>query len=157
MTDRARIASLPDETPVEDLPLRQVTINRLRVGGVLTLGDLRATPDRELLRLRRFGPYALADVRALVPVPAEDRAATPAGEVTIAGRAFLLGALYAPRRDGRGRPFKPRRLLEHSAAGLLPGGRVRVATPDGRQLLMGGEEWAAWAGEPAGDDHTTAG
>jgi hypothetical protein len=147
VTDRARVDSLPDETPVEDLPLRQVTINRLRVGGVLTLGDLRATPDRELLRLRRFGRYALADVRALVPVPA----ATPGSEVTIAGRSFLLGAAYAPRRDGRGRPFKPRRLLEYSADGLLPGGRVRVAMPDCRRLLIGGEEWAAWAGEPVGD------
>jgi hypothetical protein len=70
------------------------------------------------------------------------------GEVTIAGRTFLLGALYAPRRAGRGRPFKPRRLLEHSADSLLPGGRVRVATPDGRRLLMSGAAWAAWAGEP---------
>jgi len=151
MTDRARVSSLPDETPIEDLPLRQVTINRLRVGGVLTLGELRATPDRELLRLRRFGSHALADVRALVPVPAEDWAAIPGGEVTIAGRTFLLGALYAPRRGGQGRPFKPRRLLEHSADSVLPGGRVRVATADGRRLLMGGEEWAAWAGEPVAD------
>jgi DNA-directed RNA polymerase alpha subunit len=77
VTDRARIASLPDETPVEDLPLRQVTINRLRVGGVLTLGDLRATPDRELLRLRHFGSHALADVRSLVPPPAGPSAGTP--------------------------------------------------------------------------------
>ena len=68
-------------------------------------------------------------------------------EVTIAGRRFTLGTVYAPRRGGRGRPFKPRRLLEHSADSLLPGGRVRVATPAGRRLLMGGEEWAAWAGE----------
>ena len=147
MTGRTSVASLPDETPVEDLPLRQVTSNRLRVGGVLTLGDLKATPDRELLRLRRFGSHALADVRALVPVPAEDRAAIPGGEVTIAGRSFMLGALYALRRDGRGRPFKPRRLLEHSADNLLPGGRVRVAAADGRRLLMGGEEWAAWAAD----------
>ena len=69
MTDRASAASLPDETPIEDLPLRQVTINRLRVAGILTLGDLRATPDRELLRLRHFGPHSLAEVRALVPAP----------------------------------------------------------------------------------------
>ena len=57
-------------------------------------------PDHELLRLRRFGPLALADVRALVPAPAEDWVAVPGGEVTIAGRAFRLGALYAPRRGG---------------------------------------------------------
>ena len=73
MTDRSRVASLPDETPVEELPLRQITINRLRVGGVLTLGELRATPDRELLRLRHFGPHSLAEVRAVVPAPAGDR------------------------------------------------------------------------------------
>ncbi len=69
MTDRARVASLPDETPVEELPLPRITINRLRVAGVLTLGELRAMSDRELLRLRHFGPHALADVRALVPAP----------------------------------------------------------------------------------------
>ena len=32
MTDRARVSSLPDETLVEDLPLRQHTINALRAG-----------------------------------------------------------------------------------------------------------------------------
>ena len=69
MTDRARVASLPDETPVEDLPLRQYTINALRAGHVLTLGDLRAMGDRELMTLRNFGRVALADVRALVPAP----------------------------------------------------------------------------------------
>ena len=69
MTDRAW-ASLPDETPVGDLPLRRPTINALRAGGILTLGDLRATSDRELLRLRRFGRGTLADVRAIVPPPA---------------------------------------------------------------------------------------
>ena len=69
MSDRVSVASLPDETLVEELPLPRSTINRLRVGGVLTLGDLRAMPDRELLRLRHFGPHSLADVRALVPAP----------------------------------------------------------------------------------------
>jgi DNA-directed RNA polymerase alpha subunit len=63
------IRSLPDETPVEDLPLRRFTINALRLGGVLTLGELRAMGDRELMTLRNFGRVALADVRALVPVP----------------------------------------------------------------------------------------
>ena len=145
--DHARVGSLPDEALLEELPLPRVTINRLRVGGVMTLGELRAMDDRELLRLRHFGPHSLAEVRALVPAPAGLAAATPGSEVTIAGRTFLLGALYAPRRGGRGRPFKSRRLLEHSADSLLPGGRVRVATADGRRLLMGGEEWTAWAGE----------
>jgi DNA-directed RNA polymerase alpha subunit len=69
VTDRASAASLPDETPIEDLPLPLGTVNRLRVAGVLTLGQLRAMPDHELLRLRRFGLHSLADVRALVPAP----------------------------------------------------------------------------------------
>ena len=72
MTDRARAASLPDETPVEDLPLRQRTSGALRAAGVLTLGELRAMPDRELLRLRHFGRGTLAEVRALVSPPEAD-------------------------------------------------------------------------------------
>jgi DNA-directed RNA polymerase alpha subunit len=67
------VRSLPDETPVEDLPLRQYTINALRAGGVLTLGDLRLMRDRELLTLRRFGRRLLADVRFLVPAPEGER------------------------------------------------------------------------------------
>jgi DNA-directed RNA polymerase alpha subunit len=69
VTDRARVASLPDETPVEDLPLRSFTINALRAGHVLTLGELRAMRDRELMALRNFGRAAFADVRSLVPAP----------------------------------------------------------------------------------------
>ena len=69
MTDRARVASLPDETPVEDLPLRQYTVNALRAGHVLTLGELRAMRDRELMALRNFGRAAFADVRSLVLAP----------------------------------------------------------------------------------------
>ena len=72
MTDRAAAASLPAGTPVEDLPLRPATINALRAGGVLTLGELRAMPDRELLRLRHFGRGTLAEVRAIVPLPEAD-------------------------------------------------------------------------------------
>jgi DNA-directed RNA polymerase alpha subunit len=69
VTDQAPAASLPDETPVEELPLRPVERNALLAGGLRTLGDLRATPDRELLRLRHFGPHSLADVWAPVPAP----------------------------------------------------------------------------------------
>ena len=69
MTDRTRVASLPEETPIEDLPLPRSTINRLRVAGVLTLGELRAMRDRELMALRNLGRAALADVRSLVPAP----------------------------------------------------------------------------------------
>jgi hypothetical protein len=67
VTDRGWTARQPDGTLVGELPLRATTINALRSGGVLTLGELRAMGDRELRRLRRFGDAALADVRFLVP------------------------------------------------------------------------------------------
>ena len=71
-------------------------------------------------------------------------------EVTIAGRVFRLGAVYAPSPGGRGHhgPNPPRRLLEHTADSVLPGGRVTAATvPAGKRRTMTGDEWAAWAGE----------
>ena len=118
------------------------TVTALRAGGVLTLGELRAMGDRELLRLRRFGPAALVDVRLLVPAPAGSRAASAGGEVTIAGRAFRLGAVYAPRPGARG--HKPCRLLGYTADSLLPGGRVQVAVlPKGRR-----RSWPGRSGRP---------
>jgi RNA polymerase alpha subunit len=72
MTERARVASLPDEAPVEDLPLRLVTVNRLRRARVRTLGQLRGMRDRELLALRLFGRGSLAEVRAIVLSPEAD-------------------------------------------------------------------------------------
>jgi hypothetical protein len=67
-------------------------------------------------------------------------------EVTIAGRPFRLGAVYAPRRGSYGQ--KPRRLLRYTADSLVPGGRVTIAmVPSGKERVMTGEEWAAWAGE----------
>ena len=149
MTDRARVASLPNETPVEDLPLRAYTINRLRVGGVLTLGQLRAMSDSDLLRLRWFGSRRLADVRALVPRPEGKLAVSADAEVTIAGRTFRLGVAYAPRAGvGINNASKPRRLLDYSPDGPLPGGRVDVAIlPSGARRVLAGAVWAAWAGE----------
>ena len=147
MGGRARVASLPDETPVEDLPLRQRTSSALRAAGVLTLGELRVMLDHELLRLRPFGRGALAEVRALVPAPA----ARTGGEAVIAGRVFTLGAVYAPPGTGSGR-HKPRRLLGFSPDSPLPGGRVAVElVPSGRQEIMAGAVWAAWAGAPVED------
>jgi len=145
VTDRGWTSRQPDETPVGELPLQPFTVNALRTAGVLTLGELRAMGDHELLRLRRFGRGALADVRALVPA-----AAAPSGRVTIAGRTFTLGAVYAPRRVRGHR--KPRRLLQYSADSPLPSGRVDVANvPSGSRLIMAVEEWAAWAGERVED------
>ena len=71
------------------------------------------------------------------------------GEVAIAGRAFTLGTVYAPRPGSYGHKSKPRRLLGYAADSLLPEGRVDVAVlPSGRRQIMAGTEWAAWAGEP---------
>jgi hypothetical protein len=41
----------------------------------MTLGELRAMGDRELLQLRQFGRGALADVRAIVPAPEKEASA----------------------------------------------------------------------------------
>jgi hypothetical protein len=151
VTDRARVNSLPDETPVEELPLPRSTINKLFGGDVLTLGQLRTMSDADLLRLRRLGHGTLAEVRALVPA-----VAALSGQVTVAGRTFTLGAVYAPKRVRGHR--KPRRLLQHSADSPLPGGRVDVANvPSGRRLIMAGEEWGSWAGEPVEDVGRRAG
>jgi hypothetical protein len=145
VTERARVASLPDGTPVGNLPLPRVAINRLRVAGVLTLGDLRAMRDHDLLRLRAFGRGSLAAVRSLVPAPA----AAPS-EVTIAGRAFRLGTVYTPRPRVYG--HRRRRLVGHDPDSPLPGGRVEVVVvASGRPQVMAGVVWAAWAGEPVGD------
>jgi Bacterial RNA polymerase, alpha chain C terminal domain len=153
MGGRARVASLPDETPVEDLPLRQRTSSALRAAGVLSLGELRVMLDHELLRLRPFGRGALAEVRALVPAPA----ARTGGEAVIAGRVFTLGAVYAPPGTGSGR-HKPRRLLGFSQDSPLPGGRVTVElVPSGRQEIMAGAVWAAWAGEEVDPDEAGGG
>ena len=69
MTDRARVALLPDETPVENVGLQLQTGIALRRNGTTTLGELRELSDYELLRLRGVGRNRLAEVRALVPAP----------------------------------------------------------------------------------------
>ena len=150
MKDRGWAARRPDETPVGELLLRNHTVTALRAGGVWTLGELRAMGDRELLRLRGIGRAALVDVRHLVPAPAGSRVASAGSGVTIAGRAFTLGVVYAPRPGSYG--HKPRRLLRHVADSLLAGGRVHVVSvPSGVWRVMAGTEWADWAGEPVED------
>jgi hypothetical protein len=69
VTDRASVASLLDETPVENVGLRLQTFIALRRNGITTLGQLRDLSDRELLRLRGVDRNRLAEVRALVPAP----------------------------------------------------------------------------------------
>jgi hypothetical protein len=83
----------------------------------------------------------------------------PPGEVTIAGRTFRLGTVYARRPSpGPSGPRPPRRLLAHTDDSLLPGGRVTVApAPSGVRRVVSGVEWAIWAGEPVEDGPGDAG
>ena len=72
------------------------------------------------------------------------------GEVTIAGRAFTLRTVYAPRRGMYG--YARRQLVGYVADSPLPGGKVTVAVPpSGKERVVAGEVWADWAGEPVGD------
>ena len=60
----------PDRVPLlSETILRAHTVHALRAAGVLTLGELQAMGDRDLLALRRFGRRMLADVRFLLPAP----------------------------------------------------------------------------------------
>jgi hypothetical protein len=48
--------------------------------------------------------------------------------------------------------YARRRLLGHVADSPLPGGRVTVAVlPSGKERVVAGAVWAAWAGEPVED------
>jgi hypothetical protein len=77
--------------------------------------------------------------------------------VTIAGREFELGAVYASVRSRKGN--HPRRLRAYDPAYSWPDGRVEFETvppADARgswasRRSMSGRAWAAWAGEPVGD------
>jgi len=81
--------------------------------------------------------------------------------VTIAGRAFTLGVVYAPAPHVR--PYEqgrllPLRLVGYDPAYPWPGGRVEaelvpVAAGNGRirKRLLSGRAWVAWAGEPVED------
>src|SRR3954454_776024 len=85
-------------------------------------GDARPrADDASELRPRRAGgrPVPRAGARGKVAV-------STGSVVTIAGRAFTLGVVYAPRPASYGRRSKPRRLLSYTAGSLLPGGRVIV-------------------------------
>ena len=156
MTDRARVNSLPDETPVEELPLPRSTINKLFGGDVLTLGQLRTMSDADLLRLRRLGHGTLAEVRALVPA-----VAALSGQVTVAGRTFTLGAVYAPAPHVRPYSYEqgrllPLRLVGYDPAYPWPEGRVEAEYVSSAGNLrtqsrrLSGQTWAAWAGEEVG-------
>jgi hypothetical protein len=84
----------------------------------------------------------------------------PSGEVTIAGRMFRLGVVYAPVPHVR--PYEPGRLLPlrlvgHDPAHPWPDGRVvaeYVSSADSQRRQtrrLSGRAWAAWVGEAVGD------
>src|SRR5919199_372707 len=71
------------------------------------------------------------------------------GAVTIAGRTFTLGAVYAPRAGRAGR--RPRRLLRYEPDSPLPGGWVTLAlVPSGRRRVVAGGGGGALAGRDPG-------
>jgi hypothetical protein len=87
--------------------------------------------------------------------------APPSGEVTIGGRAFTLGAVYAPashvRFPSEQRRLLPLRLVSYDPAYPWPAGRVEAEyvpsadNPRTPRRRMSGRAWAAWAGEEVGD------
>ena len=84
-------------------------------------------------------------------------------EVTIAGRVFRLGMVYAPapgvRFPSERRRLLPLLLVSYDPVYPWPGGRVEaelvpVAAGNGRirKRPLSGRAWVAWAGEPVEDD-----
>ena len=82
------------------------------------------------------------------------------GEVTIAGRVFRLGAVYAPAPHVRPYSYDqgrllPLRLVGYDPAYPWPDGRVEAELVPSRaggpnraaRRWMSGEAWARWAGE----------
>ena len=81
-------------------------------------------------------------------------------EVTITGRLFGLGVVYAPalgvRFPSEQHRLVPLRLLSYDPAYPWPGGRVEAEyvpsanNPRTPRRRMSGRAWAAWAGEEVG-------
>jgi hypothetical protein len=76
------------------------------------------------------------------------------GRVSIGGREFELGAVYAPRKPRPG--LHDRKLLAFEPAAGWNGGKVTVevvgrAVRAGRPEPVSGLWWARWAGERATD------
>lgn len=70
-----------DGEPIELLNLSVRAHNCLRRAGVRTVGQLRALPDDELLRIRNFGQKCVAEVRErLREYPAPDDAGDHEGQ-----------------------------------------------------------------------------
>ena len=93
-------------------------------------------------------------------MPAVAERPEPPSPVTIAGRPFRLGAVYAPAPHVR--PYEqgrllPLRLVGYDPAYPWPKGRVEaelvgVQGTRRRTRRLSGQAWVRWAGEPVGDD-----
>lgn len=72
------------EMPIEDLDLPQRAFNSLKRHGITKVGQLLATPDEELLRMRNFGRKSLDEIKERLAarglIPPVERAAEEAGE-----------------------------------------------------------------------------
>jgi DNA-directed RNA polymerase alpha subunit len=54
---------LPDDTPLADLELPTRIRNALRDNGLKTVGEVKSTPDKDLLSFQNFSYHSLAFVR----------------------------------------------------------------------------------------------
>ena len=82
--------------------------------------------------------------------------------MTITGRLFGLGVVYAPalgvRFPSEQHRLVPLRLLSYDPAYPWPNGRVEAEyvpsadNPRTPRRRMSGRAWVAWAGEPVGDN-----
>ncbi len=74
------------EMPIEDLDLPQRAFNSLKRHGITKVGQLLATPDDELLRMRNFGKKSLFEIkerlaaRGLIPAPTREEEEAAAEE-----------------------------------------------------------------------------
>ena len=131
-------------------PPRLAEVARARERYEAAVAAVEAARARRRKLEARLGP-AEADRAHAMLASAVAEPGPLSGEVTVAGRTFTLGTIYAPR-SGRGYDRRPRRLLSYSTDGPPSGGRVMVEmVPAGGQRIMAGTRWAAWAGEPVED------
>src|SRR4051794_41791531 len=83
------------------------------------------------------------------PAAAVAEPGTPSGEVTIGGRVFTLGTVYAPRRGMYGYARRP--LVGYVADSPLPGGKgTGAGLHPGRRQIMAGAGGGGWGGEAGG-------
>ena len=60
---------LPDDTSIERVELPPKVKDTLVTAGLKTVGDIRETPDSEILQIRNLGKSSLALLRATLGLP----------------------------------------------------------------------------------------